>query len=47
VLLHSLEVLRDLRLAAPREGVASRHEDLRRLESVVRRPARESSPRVG
>jgi hypothetical protein len=36
VLLRSLEVLRDLRLAAPREGVASRYEDLRRLESVLR-----------
>jgi hypothetical protein len=32
VLLRSLEVLRDLRLAAPREGLASRYEDLRRLE---------------
>jgi len=43
VLLRSLEVLRDLRLAAPREGLASRYEDLRRLESLVRRvPA--SSP---
>src|SRR5580693_9467165 len=36
VLLRSLEVLRDLRLAAPREGVASRHEDLRRLENSLR-----------
>jgi hypothetical protein len=37
VLLRSLEVLRDLRVAAPREGLASRYEDLRRLESLVRR----------
>jgi hypothetical protein len=44
VLLRSLEVLRDMRLAAPREGVASRHEDLRRLESLLRRRAEESSP---
>ena len=36
VLLRSLEVLRDLRLAAPRDGLASRYEDLRRLESLVR-----------
>jgi len=36
VLLRSLEILRDLRIAAPREGLASRHEDLRRLGSVVR-----------
>jgi hypothetical protein len=46
VLLRSLEVLRDLRLAAPREGLASRYEDLRRLESLVRRPERQSSPAV-
>jgi len=38
VLLRSLEVLRDLRLAAPRDGLASRHGDLRRLESLVRAP---------
>jgi hypothetical protein len=44
VLLRSLEVLRDLRLAAPREGVASRYEDLRRLESLVRRHGRQSPP---
>jgi hypothetical protein len=36
VLLRSLEVLRDLRLAAPRADTASRCEDLRRLRSVVR-----------
>src|SRR5580658_8919657 len=46
VLLRSLEVLRDLRLAAPREGVASRYEDLRRLESLVRGHERESPPWV-
>src|ERR1700735_609792 len=33
VLLRSLEVLRALRLAAPRQDLASRYEDLRRLES--------------
>jgi hypothetical protein len=38
VLLRSLEVLRDLRLAAPRPDIASRHEDLRRLRDVVRHP---------
>ena len=36
VLLRSLEVLRDLRLAAPRSDIASRHADLHRLRSVVR-----------
>jgi Domain of unknown function (DUF1864) len=36
VLLRSLEVLRDLRLAAPRAGLASRHDDLCRLRSAVR-----------
>ncbi len=46
VLLRSLEVLRDLRLAAPREGVASRYEDLRRLESLVHRHERASVPAV-
>jgi hypothetical protein len=39
VLLRSLEILRDLRIAAPRSDIASRHEDLRRLGSVVHRPA--------
>jgi hypothetical protein len=43
VLLRSLEVLRDLRLAAPREGLANRYEDLRRLESLVRRHEPQSS----
>ena len=42
VLLRSLEILRDLRIAAPRSDIASRHEDLRRLGSVVHRPALES-----
>ncbi len=37
VLMRSLEVLRDLRLGAPREGLASRYADLRRLESLLRR----------
>jgi hypothetical protein len=44
VLLRSLEVLRDLRLAAARDGLASRYEDMRRLESLVRRPAPERPP---
>jgi hypothetical protein len=43
VLLRSLEILRDLRIAAPRSDIASRHEDLRRLGSVVHRPALESA----
>ncbi len=43
VLLRSLEVLRDLRLAAPREELASRHEDLRHLNSLVHRPPPDSS----
>jgi hypothetical protein len=46
VLLRSLEVLRDLRLAAPREGVASRYEDLRRLQSLVHGHERQSPPTV-
>jgi len=36
VLLRSLEVLRDLRLATDRADIASRHGDLRRLRAVVR-----------
>jgi hypothetical protein len=36
VLLRSLEVLRDLRLAANRSDIVSRHEDLRRLRGLVR-----------
>jgi Domain of unknown function (DUF1864) len=40
VLLRSLEVLRDLRVAAPRSDIASRHEDLRRLRRSVRRTGR-------
>jgi len=35
VLLHSLEVLRDLRLAAPRDDIASRHEDVARLRAAL------------
>lgn len=35
VLLASLEVLRDLRLAAPRDDIASRHADLARLRAAV------------
>ena len=35
VLLASLEVLRDLRLAAPRDDIASRHEDVARLRAAV------------
>jgi hypothetical protein len=36
VLLRSLEVLRDLRLAAERPGTITRHDDLRKLRSLVR-----------
>jgi hypothetical protein len=36
VLLSALEVLRDLRLAAPREDIASRHADMQRLRSALR-----------
>jgi hypothetical protein len=36
VLLRSLQVLRDLRVAAPRSDGASRHEDLARLRDAVR-----------
>jgi hypothetical protein len=35
VLLAALEVLRDLRLAAPRDGIASRHADVARLRTAV------------
>jgi hypothetical protein len=35
VLLAALEVLRDLRLAAPRDDIASRHADMARLRSAV------------
>ena len=35
VLLSALEVLRDLRLAAPREDIASRYADIARLEAAV------------
>lgn len=38
VLLRSLEVLRDLRLAADRCDIATRHEDLRRLRRAVLAP---------
>src|SRR5579859_3847465 len=37
VLLRSLEVLRDLRLAADRTDIASRHHDLKRLRAAVHR----------
>lgn len=40
VLLQSLEVLRDLRLAADRTDIASRHQDLARLRSLVNYSAR-------
>jgi hypothetical protein len=36
VLLRSLEVLRDMRLAADRPGIATRHHDLGRIRSAVR-----------
>lgn len=35
VLLRSLQVLRDLRMAAPRAGVATRHDDLLKLRRIV------------
>jgi len=35
VLLRSLELLRDLRMASPREGIGSRHADLARLRRLV------------
>ena len=35
VLLRSLEVLRDMRVAAPRTDMPSRHEDLARLRRAV------------
>lgn len=37
VLLRSLEVLRDMRLAAPRRDIVTRHDDLARLRSFVRK----------
>jgi hypothetical protein len=36
VLMRSLEILRDLRVAADRTGIASRHGDLRRLRNAMR-----------
>jgi hypothetical protein len=36
VLLRSLEVLRDLRLAAHRSDIATRHDDLGKLRRVVK-----------
>jgi hypothetical protein len=44
VLLRSLEVLRDLRLAADRTDIASRHGDLCKLRSAVREPICCASP---
>jgi hypothetical protein len=35
VLLSALEILRDLRLAAPREDIASRHEELSRVRAAL------------
>jgi hypothetical protein len=35
VLLQALEVLRDLRLAAPRDDIASRHADVARLRAAL------------
>jgi hypothetical protein len=35
VLLASLEVLRDLRLAAPRDDIPSRHSDIERLRAAI------------
>ena len=39
VLIRSLQTLRDLRVAAPRGDLATRHDDLARLRRLVRRPA--------
>lgn len=36
VLLNALEILRDLRMAAPRKDIRTRHEDIARLRSAVR-----------
>jgi hypothetical protein len=38
VLLRSLEVLRDMRVAANRHDIATRHQDLARLRALVHRP---------
>jgi hypothetical protein len=38
VLLRALEVLRDMRLAAKRSDIATRHEDLERLRSMLAGP---------
>ena len=35
VLLRSLEILRDMRVAAKREGISSRHEDFARLRAML------------
>jgi hypothetical protein len=40
VLLAALETLRDLRRAAPRTDIASRHDDLARLRAAVGSPSR-------
>jgi hypothetical protein len=37
VLLRALETLRDLRRAAPRDDLATRHADLQRLRGLVER----------
>ena len=44
VLMRSLEILRDLRVAADRTDIASRHADLRRLRTAVSRSATVSRP---
>ncbi len=40
VLIRSLEILRDLRIAAPRSDIPSRHADLHRLRNALRDPSR-------
>jgi hypothetical protein len=40
VLLRSLEILRDLRVAARRSDLATRCDDLARLRSLLQEPAR-------
>jgi hypothetical protein len=46
VLLRSLEVLRDLRLAAHRRDIATRHDDLGRLRRVVKTDSGVADPEV-
>jgi hypothetical protein len=47
VLLRSLEVLRDMRLAADRRDIATRHDDLARLRRLVRGTGRDHARKIG